>query len=71
LRVLLAKAAVEDFEINYIDINTTFLNAIINKDVYIEVPEYIDSVYPELKSMKYVYLKLNKTLYGLKQSLIE
>ena len=66
LRVLLAKAVANDLKIDYIDIDTTFLNAAVNEELYIEVPEFIEIVYPQLKGIKDIYLKLNKTLYGLK-----
>ena len=45
LRVLLAKAAANDLEIDYIDIDIAFLNATVNKELYIEVPEFMEIVY--------------------------
>ena len=45
LRVLLAKAAANDLKIDYININTTFLNTAVNEKLYIEVPKFIEIVY--------------------------
>jgi hypothetical protein len=67
LRIMLAKAAIEDLEIDYIDINTAFLNPAIEEEIYMAPTEFLKRVFPELKH-KNVYLKLNKALYGLKQS---
>ena len=40
LRALLAKSAIEDLEINHIDVDTVFLNPNYKEEIYIEVPEY-------------------------------
>ena len=68
LRILLAKAAADDLEADHIDVNTAFLNPILEEDVYMEVPDFFDMIYPELKNQLDIYLKLNKALYGLKQA---
>jgi hypothetical protein len=65
LRIMLAKAAIEDLEIDYININTAFLNPIIKEEIYIAPTKFLKRVFPKLKH-KDTYLKLNKALYGLK-----
>jgi hypothetical protein len=65
LRIMLAKAAMEDLEIDHIDINTAFLNPAIEEEIYMAPTEFLKRVFPELK-YKDTYLKLNKALYGLK-----
>jgi len=76
LRILLAKAAKEDLEINHIDINTIFLNLLLKEAICLnleelEQRELFKQVYPELIGLKEAYLLLNKALYGLKQALRE
>ena len=68
LRILLAKAAAEDLEADHLDIDTAFCNPTIDEDIYVEIPQFFERIYPELKRAKDKYLKLNKTLYGLKQA---
>jgi hypothetical protein len=46
LRALLAKAAIEDLEIDYIDVDTAFLNPNCEEEIYMEVPEYFKLVMP-------------------------
>ena len=65
LYIILAKAAIKDLEIDYIDINTAFLNPIILEEIFIAPTELLKRVFPELKH-KDVYIQLNKTLYSLK-----
>ena len=66
LRLLLAKAAADDLEADHIDVDTAFLNPTPKEDVFMEIPDFFDTLYPELKVAGNVYLKLNKALYGLK-----
>ena len=68
LRILLAKAAAEDLEIDHADIDTAFLNLDLKEEVYIRVLEFLELVYPELKKIPNAFLKLNKLLYRLKQA---
>ena len=65
LQIMLAKAAMEDLEIDHIDINTAFLNPAIEEEIYMAPTEFLKRVFPKLKH-KDTYLKLNKALYGLK-----
>ena len=63
IRLLLTYASSMDIKLYQMDVKSTFLNKIINKEVYVEQPpgfesqEFFDHVF-----------KLNKTLYGLKQA---
>lgn len=66
LRVLLAKAAVEDPEIEHMDVDTAFLNPTLEEEVYMEVPEFFHLIYPNCPPGS--CLKLLKSLYGLKQA---
>src|SRR5580693_7236174 len=67
LRILLAKAAAENLEADHVDIDTAFLNPDLEEEVYMKVPEFLEQVYPELKTLG-AFLKLNKSLYALKQA---
>src|SRR5438552_1409618 len=67
--ILLAKAAAEDLEADHVDINTAFLNPDLEEEVYMKVPEFLEQVYPELGKIPDAFLKLNKSLYRLKQAL--
>jgi hypothetical protein len=68
LRILLAKAAAEDLEADHVDINTVFLNLDLEEEVYMKVPEFLAEVYLELSKISDAFLKLNKSLYELKQA---
>jgi hypothetical protein len=68
LRILLTKAVAEDLKADYINIDTVFLNPDLEKEIYIKVPEFPKKVYPELEKTLDVFLKLNKSLYRLKQT---
>jgi hypothetical protein len=62
LRIFLAITAAKDYDLHSIDISNAFLNADLTTDIYMKQPEgYVSS------DPTYV-CKLNKTLYGLKQS---
>ena len=69
-RILYAKTAADNLEIDHIDIDTAFLNSDLKKEVYIKLLQFIFKVFPELKN-KHVYIQLNKALYGLKQAFKE
>jgi hypothetical protein len=63
LCVLMAVAAHENFEVHQIDVDSAFLNGLIDTEIYIEQPiDYIDKQVPD-----HVYLLL-KSLYSLKQA---
>ena len=61
LRALLSLAAVEDWEIHQVDVETAFLNATLEEDLYMEAP--LGFGYPPGS-----VFKLHKSLYGLKQA---
>ncbi|KAI0999426.1 hypothetical protein K3495_g8772 [Podosphaera aphanis] len=67
LRILLSKAAVEDLDIEALDVDTAFLNPKLNEEVYMEIPDFFALQHPGINRKKN-YLKLNKSLYGLKQA---
>lgn len=61
LRIFLTLAAIEDLEVEQLDIKTAFLNAEIQEEIYMAVPEGV------VESPGKV-LRLRKSLYGLKQA---
>ena len=63
VRIILSIAAIEDLDIQQMDVKTAFLNGILEEEIYMEQPEgYIES------GKKNHVCKLKKSLYGLKQS---
>jgi hypothetical protein len=62
LRVILALSATANRRLYQLDIKTAFLNAEVEEDIYMEVPEGV-----RVDGSKYV-CKLNKALYGIKQA---
>ena len=65
IKMLLQVALEYDLIIHQMDVKTAYLNADIDYEIYIEQPEGF--IKTNEKGEKYV-LKLNKSLYGLKQS---
>ena len=70
IRVLLALVAHEDMEITQFDVKTAFLYEVLEKDVYMAIPQGVkvpNSVSDEnVKNVKrYFVCKLEKSLYGL------
>lgn len=61
IRIILSIAAKYNLEMTQFDVKTAFLNGYLDEDIYIEIPEGVNI------NSKYV-LKLNKSLYGLKQA---
>jgi len=61
LSMMLALAAVHDWEIEQMDVVTAFLNPKVDGDVYMALPQGIEAVKPQV-------CKLRKSLYGLKQA---
>jgi hypothetical protein len=63
LRFLIAYATQHELHIDQMDVDSAFLQAELQEDIYVEQPEgFISTKYPQ-----YV-CKLNKSLYGLKQA---
>ena len=64
IRLLLQKAANEKMEIHQMDVKGAYLNAPIDKDIYVEQPEG----YTKYEDGQKLTCHLKKSLYGLKQS---
>ena len=63
VRTLLAYATYKDFKVCQMDVKSTFLNGILEEEVYIEQPKgFVD------EKNKDMVCKLHKALYGLKQA---
>lgn len=63
VRLLLALAAQNNWEVHHLDVKTAFLNGEIKEDVYVAQPEgYVQ------KGKEHMVYKLVKALYGLKQA---
>jgi len=67
LRILLAIAAFNDFEIHQGDITTAYLLGHLEEELYLEIPEGVDVSEAEAKGGRPV-CHLLRGLYGLKQS---
>ena len=61
VRILLAYASHKVFKVNQTDVKSTFLNGILEEEVYIEQPKGF--IYPSKRDMVF---RLHKDLYGLK-----
>src|SRR6201986_1265917 len=62
LRAILAYAALEDLEIESVDISSAFLNGEIDSEIYMQQPEGFPQGSPDQ------VLRLVKSIYGMKQS---
>ena len=63
IRLLLSVAAAFDFEVEQLDVKTTFLHGDLEEEIYMKQPEGF-----AVKGKKELVCKLKKSLYGLKQS---
>ncbi|GKG30284.1 retrovirus-related pol polyprotein from transposon TNT 1-94, partial [Tanacetum coccineum] len=63
IRILLAYACALDFRLFQMDVESAFLNGLINDEVYVAQP----SGFTDFEKPNHVY-KLKKALYGLKQA---
>lgn len=63
LRVFLLYCLQNDLEIFQLDVETAFLQVAVDKDIYMHLPDGYDK-----EGNKGKVLKLNKAIYGLKQS---
>jgi hypothetical protein len=62
IRILLAFAASKGFKLYQIDVKSSFLNGVIQEEVYVRQPLGFEN--PKYPNRVY---KLSKALYGLKQ----
>ena len=62
IRILLALSVEKDFNIMHLDVKCAFLNGVLEKPVYMEIPKGLNI------SVKENICKLRKSLYGLKES---
>jgi len=63
IRLLLSIVSAFDFEVEQMDVKTTFLHADLEEEIYMKQPEGF-----AVKGKKELVSKLRKSLYGLKQS---
>jgi hypothetical protein len=63
IRTIIALAAKMKWKLHQMDVKTTFLNVVIEEEVYIEQPQGF-----EVKDRKTHVCRLKKALYGLKQA---
>lgn len=64
-RFLLSTAVLKKFSIYHLDVQTAFLNGDLAEEIYMEIPEGFDAIKEDRRSH---VLKLNKSIYGLKQA---
>jgi hypothetical protein len=63
VRFLLSIAAAFDFEVEHMDVKTTFLHGDMEEEIYMKQPKaYV------VKGKKELVCKLKKSVYGFKQS---
>ena len=65
VRMLMQLAAQNDYIVEQMDVKTAYLNASIDCEIYIEQVKGYETLDENNKKLVY---KLNKSLYGLKQS---
>lgn len=65
LRILLALATIKKYEIEHLDVQTAFLNAELNEEIYMKLPKNYEV---KTKAGKQLVCKLKKSIYGLKQA---
>ena len=63
IRTIIVLATKMNWKLHQMDVKTTFLNGVIEKEVYIEQPQGF-----EVEDRKSHVCKLKKALYGLKQA---
>src|SRR3954447_3482679 len=66
IRTILSLGASLDLEIHQMDVKTAFLNGDLEEDIYMKIPEGVHTNFATTSCQP--VCKLNRTLYGLKQS---
>ena len=64
LRLLLSLATSKGMYLQQMDVDTAFLHADVDADIYVRIPKGLDFIFPKGQQV----CKLNKSLYGLKQA---
>lgn len=64
LRIILAIAAQKNLILIQLDVKTAYLHGTLEENVYMKLPDGFYNAYEKKKNI----CKLNKSLYGLKQS---
>lgn len=68
LRTVLSFAIIHDLDLDHLDVDTAFLNPMLKEPNYMKIPDYFCLLHPWIKNKENkFYLKLKKTLHGLKQ----
>ena len=65
IRLLLALAAAEDWELHNMDVDVAFLNSDVDEVIYVKQPEGFEKFGPNGETL---VCRLNKSVYGLKQA---
>lgn len=65
IRTILAIAAVQDWELEQMDVDNAFLQSSVNEDIYVKQPEGYQRHGPNGEML---VCKLSKSLYGIKQA---
>ena len=65
IRTILAIAAVEDWELQQMDVDTAFLQSPVTEEIYVRQPQGYEQFGPNGEEL---VCKLHKSLYGLKQA---
>ena len=63
LRLLLALATLEDWEIHQLDVKSASLNSMLDKEIYMEQPQGFI-----IPGQEHKVCRLKKAIYGLKQA---
>ncbi|GMG54485.1 unnamed protein product [Ambrosiozyma monospora] len=68
LRMILVNAVQTNKFLKFMDISSAYLNAPIDHEIYLALPQGVKSQYDKVLSNQSVVLKLKKAIFGLRQS---